>query len=197
MRKGNSPNSRNGWDTGVWVPGAFKLDHLQPVKPILFPKFFNFYIFILDANSYYPKGLIMRKGYSLNSKNGWDTGVCVPGAFKLDLLQLVKPILFPKFFNSYTFILEANSYYPRGLIMRKGISPNSKIGVTEGFECLCCSNWTICSLASWFCLNILSPFWLHGGPSNSFYPRRSEKWKWGKRIPSQLDETQEFHTFNN
>ena len=35
MRKGNSPNSRNGSDRGVSVPGAFKLDHLQPFKPIL------------------------------------------------------------------------------------------------------------------------------------------------------------------
>ena len=39
--------SQPEWETGVWVPGALKLDHLQPVKPILFPKFSNFYIFIL------------------------------------------------------------------------------------------------------------------------------------------------------
>ena len=37
------------------MPGAFKLDHLQPVKPILFPKFSNFFTFILKANSYYPR----------------------------------------------------------------------------------------------------------------------------------------------
>ena len=55
MRKGNSHNSRNGLDRGVSVPGAFKLDHLQPVKPILFPKFSNFFTFILEANSYYPR----------------------------------------------------------------------------------------------------------------------------------------------
>ena len=36
-------------DTGVSVPGAFKLDHLQSVKPILFPKFSNFYIFIVGS----------------------------------------------------------------------------------------------------------------------------------------------------
>ena len=29
------------------MPGAFKLDYLQPVKPILFPKFYNFFTFIL------------------------------------------------------------------------------------------------------------------------------------------------------
>ena len=42
MRKGNSPNSKNGWYRGVSVPGAFKLDHLQPVEPILYLKFSNF-----------------------------------------------------------------------------------------------------------------------------------------------------------
>ena len=40
MRKGI-----HSTDTGVVVPGAFKLDHLQPVKQILFQKFSNFLIF--------------------------------------------------------------------------------------------------------------------------------------------------------
>ena len=75
MRKGNSPNSRNGLDRGVSVPGAFKLDHLQPVEPTLFSKFYNFFTFILEANSYYPRRLIMRKEYSPNSRNGLDGGV--------------------------------------------------------------------------------------------------------------------------
>ena len=53
------------------MPGAFKLDHLQPVKPILFPKFSNFFTFILEANSYYPRGLIMGKGGTLKvNKHG-------------------------------------------------------------------------------------------------------------------------------
>ena len=97
MRKGNSPNSKIGWYRGVSVPGAFKLDHLHPVKPILFSKFYNFFTFILGANSYYPRGLIMRKANSPNSRNGQDRGVSVPGAFKLDHFHPVKPILFPNF----------------------------------------------------------------------------------------------------
>ena len=51
-------------------PGAFNLDHLHPVKPILFSKIYNFFTFILEAISYYPSGLIMRKGNSPNSING-------------------------------------------------------------------------------------------------------------------------------
>ena len=80
------------------MPGEFKMDHLQPVKPILFSKFYNFFTFILEANSYYPTGLIVRKGSSPNSRIGLDRGVSVPGAFKLDHLHPVKPILFSKFY---------------------------------------------------------------------------------------------------
>ena len=106
--------------------GAFKLDHLQPVEPILFLNFSNFCTFILEANSYYPRRLIMRKGNSPNSKNGWYRGVSVPGAFKLDHLQPVKPILFSKFSNFFTFILGANSYYPR-----EGKAENGKMEFSQ------------------------------------------------------------------
>ena len=49
MGKGGKGNSPKMDETGVLVPRAFKLDHLQPVKPILFPKFSNFYIIILGS----------------------------------------------------------------------------------------------------------------------------------------------------
>ena len=110
------------------MPGAFKLDHLQPVKPILFPKFYNFFTFILGANSYYPREGMAENGKMEFSQPECERGISVPGAFKLDHLHPVKPILFSKFYNFFTFILEANSYYPRGLIMRKGNSHNSRNG---------------------------------------------------------------------
>ena len=113
------------------MPGAFKLDHLHPVKPILFSKFYNFFTFILEANSYYLRTPIMRKGNSPNSRNGLDRGVSVPEAFKLGHLHPVKPILLSKFYNFFTFILEANSYYPRGPIMRNGSSPNFKTELSD------------------------------------------------------------------
>ena len=37
---------RIGWHPGVWVPGAFKLDYLQPLKPNLSRKFTNFLTFL-------------------------------------------------------------------------------------------------------------------------------------------------------
>ena len=150
MRKGHSPNSKNGWCRGIYVPGAFKLDHLQPLKPILYFKFSNFLHFHTGAISYYPSRLIMRKGNSPNSKNGWYRGIYVPGALKLDHLQPVKPILLFKFSNFSTFILGSPiPYYPRELKKRKWNPPN--LSVTEGFQCLGQSNWTICSLLSQFC----------------------------------------------
>ena len=32
MRKGNSPNSRNGLDRGVWVPGVFELEFSENIN---------------------------------------------------------------------------------------------------------------------------------------------------------------------
>ena len=55
MRKGNSPNSQYGGDWGVSVPGAFKLDHLQPFKPILSWNFSNFFTFILGSQFLLPQ----------------------------------------------------------------------------------------------------------------------------------------------
>ena len=105
MRKGNSSNFQYGADRWVSVHLALKLHNLQPFKPILFPKFFNFFTFILGAHSYYPRGPIMRNGNSSNFQYGPDRWVSVHLAFKLNNFQPFKPILFPKLFNLFTFIL--------------------------------------------------------------------------------------------
>ena len=55
MEKRNSSNSKTEWDRGVSVPGAFKLDHLQPFKPILLWKIFNFFNFILGSQFLLPQ----------------------------------------------------------------------------------------------------------------------------------------------
>ena len=46
----------------VSVPGAFKLDHMQPVKPILFLKFSNFFTFILEGHFLLPQRANNEKG---------------------------------------------------------------------------------------------------------------------------------------
>ena len=47
MGKRESPKSE--WDTGVSVLGAFKLDHLQPVKLILSQKFPPFHLSYMEV----------------------------------------------------------------------------------------------------------------------------------------------------
>ena len=72
--------SQYGQDWGVSVPGAFKLDHLQPFKPILFWKFSNFFTFILGSPLLLPQRANNgNKGNSAGSQYGWDWGVSVPG----------------------------------------------------------------------------------------------------------------------
>ena len=46
---------------GVWVPWAFKLDHLHPNQPILFCQFSICFTFILGASSNYPRGANSEK----------------------------------------------------------------------------------------------------------------------------------------
>ena len=103
MGKGNSSNFKIGWDRGVWVPRAFKLDHFQPIEPILFRNIFNFFTFILGGLFLLPQRPIMGKGNSSNFKTEWDRRFSVPGAFKLDHLQPIEPILFQKIFNFLHF----------------------------------------------------------------------------------------------
>ena len=42
---------------------------------LYFSKFTTFSLSYLEANSYYPRGLILRKGNSPNSRNGLDSWV--------------------------------------------------------------------------------------------------------------------------
>ena len=97
----------------TWVPGATKLDHLQPFETILLPKFFNFWLSYWGAHSYYPRGQKWELGECPLSQYGWDWGVSVPGAFKLDHLQPFKPILFWNFSNFFTFILGSPFLLPQ------------------------------------------------------------------------------------
>ena len=139
--KGNSSNFQFGWDWGISVPGAFKLDHLQTFKPILFWNFSNFSLSYRGAHSYYPRGLIMDKGNSSNSQYGWDWGVSMSGASKLDHLQPFKPILFWNFSNSFTFILGSPFLLPQKANYGSWENfPFPNMDKTEGFECLGHSN---------------------------------------------------------
>ena len=114
----------------------------------------------------------MRKGNSSNFQYGPDRGVSVPGAFKLDLLQPFKPILFTRIFSFFTFILGSQFLLPqRANNGKREILATSKLDETEGFECLGHSNWTICSPLSPFCSEIFPTFSLSYWGAHSYYPR--------------------------
>ena len=113
--------SQPKWGTGVWVPGAFKLDHLQPVEPIFFWKFWKVRWHPMHTYTRAPRDFSSerdkrwfavrltveghfrivrgRKVDSSSYKNVWDTGVYVRLAFKLDHLQPIKTDLTQKFSN--------------------------------------------------------------------------------------------------
>ena len=73
-----------------------------------------------EANSYYPRGPIMRKGSSPNFKTEWDRGFSVSVAFKLGPLQPIRPLLFPNFCNFFIFILGSHFLLPQRANNGKG-----------------------------------------------------------------------------
>ena len=123
------------------MPGAFKLDHLRPVKPLLFPKISNFFTFILGVNSYFPREGKAENGKMDFSQPECGTGFLVPGPFKLDHLHPLKLILLQKCSAFLTFIrglpflinpVKGRMEAAGGWIWEKGI--HSKVSVLGAFN---------------------------------------------------------------
>ena len=103
------------------VPEPFNLDHLHPFEPLLFQNFSNFFTFILGGQFLLPQRANNGRwvvhatpeknetgGFGCLGHSNWT--ICCP-------LSLFCFSNFPTFSLSYW---GANSYYPRGLIMREG-----------------------------------------------------------------------------
>merc|ERR1739842_70987 len=91
---------------------------------------------------------------------------------KLDHLQPLEPILFPKFSNFFPFILGSPFLLPQRAnygSWENFLFPN--MDETEGFQCLGHPNWTICSLLSQSCFPNFSTFPLSYWGAHSYYPR--------------------------
>ena len=73
MGKWNSPNLSE--TQGFEYPGHSNWTISSLLSQFYFPNFTTFSLSYWEANSYYPRGLIMRKGSSPNSRNGLDIGV--------------------------------------------------------------------------------------------------------------------------
>ena len=61
-------NSGMGWYWGVWVPGVFKLGHLQQVEPLLFRNFSNFFTFILGGQFLLPQQRANIRSWGCNCR---------------------------------------------------------------------------------------------------------------------------------
>ena len=141
---------------------AFKMDHLQPVKLILFKKIppflpaFHNKLFLITAERRGKEGAGAENWKREFFKSGRNQGLCVPGAFKLDHLQPVKLILLqkkvhlftqPPIINHFLLVQREEGRKEQGLKIGKGNS--SKVDETKGCVTLGHSNWTICSLLKW------------------------------------------------
>ena len=100
------------------------------------------------SNSYYPRERMAENLKMEFSKPEWDTGDSATGAFKLDYLQPVKPILLWNFSNFWLSYPRAHFLITPGGKMRKVNYP--KLTETQGIQFLGHSNWTICILLSQF-----------------------------------------------
>ena len=105
---------------GFQCLGHSNWTNCSPLSPLCSEIFPTFPLSYWGAHSYYPRGPIMRKGNSSNFQYGPYRWVSVPGAFKLDHLQPVEPILFWKFSNFSTFILGSQFLLPQRANYEKG-----------------------------------------------------------------------------
>ena len=112
MRKGKSPKLDE--TQGFQCLGHSNWTICSLLSQFCSPNFTTFSLSCWEANSYYPTEGLAGNGKREFTRNGWETGVSVPGAFKLDHLHPVKPILFPKFYNFFTFILGGQFLLPQG-----------------------------------------------------------------------------------
>ena len=137
MEKGSSSNLKIGLDRGFSVPGAFKLDHLHPFKPLLFWKFFIFFTFILGgqfllpqrANNGERKFTQLQNWVRQMDFNAWGIQT---GPFAAHSAYLIM-----NFFHLFHFHTgEPFLITPEGQYWGSGIHPTPKLNETVGFQCL-------------------------------------------------------------
>ena len=107
------------WDKGIWEPGAFKLDHLQPIKPFLLLIFSIFWLSCPKAHFLYSPGK-MRKGKSPNLSETKVFG-CL-GHSNWTICSQLHPFCL-EFFHNFTFLPQS----PFPLLPRK----NEKKEITQ------------------------------------------------------------------
>ena len=110
--RGEFPIQKQNETAGFECLGHSNQTICSPLSPFCSGNFQFVSPLYWEANSYYPRGPIVRKGSFPNSKSEWDRGFSLPGAFNLDHLQPFKPILFHHFSVCYIFILGGQFLLP-------------------------------------------------------------------------------------
>ena len=133
--KREKSNSRTEWDRGFSVPGAFKLDQMQPFKPILFWQFSICFTFILGGQFLLPQRANSEKG-AISQLQKWteqELFECL-GPLNWTICSPFNPFGYGNFQFVSSLYWQANTYHPRGLIVRKGIFSNFKTEWDRGFS---------------------------------------------------------------
>ena len=86
-KRGIHPTSKLNETRGFQCLGHSNWTICSPLSSFCSRRFSTFSPSYWEANSYYPRGVIMGKGNSHNLKIRWDRGVSVPEKFKLDYLR--------------------------------------------------------------------------------------------------------------
>ena len=115
-RKGHSTvDPKSEWHQGVYDPGAFKLDHLQSMKPI-FAKWIS--TLLTSHMQHFPFPACWGKNTcTVDPKGEWQKATYDPGAFKLGRLQSMKPI-FAKYIS--TLLTSHMQHFPFPACSEKG-----------------------------------------------------------------------------
>ena len=147
------------YTNGVSVPGAFKLDHLQPVEPIVFWNLSKFCTFLMERPILItPERGWLKTGNLKSHNQRVKVGFQCLGHSNWTICGQLRQFCcfnFPIFSLLYCRPILITPESGR-LITGKWNSHNLSVRVE--FLCLGYSNWIICSLLSQFCFEILPLF---------------------------------------
>ena len=174
------------------MPGAFKLDHLQPIKPLFLPYFCNFFTSIPGVTSYYPEVEEFIQPQNWMRQRGFGAWGIQTGPFAaLCTSHFLK--LFHHFHLLHFHTGRPILITPEGQYWEKGILPTPEKDETEDFQCLEHSKWTTYTLLLIFllptALRISTDVVRSGGDFRPLTPRTLDKFATAlrcKSIPASL-----------
>ena len=133
-------------DRQVSMPGAFKLDQLQPVESLLLTKFSNFFTFIMGVQFLLPQRAKNKKRELTQlQKWTWHTPGIQTGPIAACWAPFAHQIFQIFHFHHGSLIT------PEGRLWEKNIHPTPEMDLTKMFQYLGHFNWTNFSLLSPFC----------------------------------------------